>query len=227
MPLPEHARFDWYEVLLTWQFYEWVPVGERETVAAHWLATRAPKDAEVVELIRRASAQPVSFYQAQASEPGRGVLLRDLLTGTETFAVDRSLSESLPPWSVLFALLLQLEELTIFEAVGPHVFSPDWADDIVRRAEEIAGPVPWSAETSRGAATELLELFVDAVLEDSERRAMNGELEELTRAWRDAEEIAAIADDMFVSPEMHARVAGLRERADSEREEQSDRPTEA
>ena len=36
-----------------------------------------------------------------------------------------------------------------------------------------------------------------AANEDTERRAMAGELLELERAWRDAEEIAAIADGLF------------------------------
>jgi len=36
-----------------------------------------------------------------------------------------------------------------------------------------------------------------AANEDTERRAMDGELTELERAWRDAEEVAAIADGMF------------------------------
>ena len=34
--------------------------------------------------------------------------------------------------------------------------------------------------------------------EDSERRAIAGDLEELAHAWKDAEEIAAISDDMFL-----------------------------
>jgi hypothetical protein len=36
--------------------------------------------------------------------------------------------------------------------------------------------------------------------DDTERRAMEGELAELERAWREAEEIAAIADNMFLPP---------------------------
>jgi len=36
-----------------------------------------------------------------------------------------------------------------------------------------------------------------AANEDIERRAMMGELEALHAAWRDAEQIAAIADEMF------------------------------
>lgn len=38
-----------------------------------------------------------------------------------------------------------------------------------------------------------------AAHEGSERRALEGELEELERAWREAEEIAAIADDLLLS----------------------------
>lgn len=34
--------------------------------------------------------------------------------------------------------------------------------------------------------------------EETERRAMAGELEELERAWRDAEEVAAVADNLLV-----------------------------
>jgi hypothetical protein len=39
-----------------------------------------------------------------------------------------------------------------------------------------------------------------ALQEDTERRAMEGELAELEAAWRQAEEIAAIADDLLVEP---------------------------
>ena len=35
-----------------------------------------------------------------------------------------------------------------------------------------------------------------AANEDTERRAMEGELADLERAWREAEEIAAIADEL-------------------------------
>ncbi|MCA0375997.1 MAG: hypothetical protein LCH84_10055 [Gemmatimonadetes bacterium] len=47
--------------------------------------------------------------------------------------------------------------------------------------------------------TERLALEI-AMNEDAERQAMQGELEALESAWRDAEEIAAIADAMFERP---------------------------
>lgn len=48
-------------------------------------------------------------------------------------------------------------------------------------------------------ATERLALEI-AMNEDAERQAMQGELQALEEAWRDAEEIAAIADGMFLPP---------------------------
>jgi len=54
--------------------------------------------------------------------------------------------------------------------------------------------------------------FEMALHEEAERRAMQGELAELERAWRDAEEIAKIADDLLVPTSVGERLAKLRER---------------
>jgi hypothetical protein len=54
-----------------------------------------------------------------------------------------------------------------------------------------------------------------ALHEESERRAMDGELDELKRAWEEAEVIAKIADDLFLSPAVTDRVAELRARHDT------------
>ena len=51
-----------------------------------------------------------------------------------------------------------------------------------------------------------------ATHEDTERRALEGELAVLEEAWRDAEEIAKIADDMFVPEETRARLSALKAR---------------
>src|SRR6185295_4095996 len=46
--------------------------------------------------------------------------------------------------------------------------------------------------------------------EDDERRALEGELTELEQRWKDAEEIAALADNLFVSREVEVRVERLK-----------------
>jgi hypothetical protein len=52
-----------------------------------------------------------------------------------------------------------------------------------------------------------------ALQEESERRAMEGELAELERAWRDAEEIAAIADDLLTPPRVAGALEALKPRS--------------
>jgi hypothetical protein len=54
-----------------------------------------------------------------------------------------------------------------------------------------------------------------ATHEDSERRALEGELETLEDAWRVAEEIASIADDLFVTDETRARLSQLKSDAET------------
>lgn len=57
-----------------------------------------------------------------------------------------------------------------------------------------------------------IRLAVEMALhEESERRAMDGELDALERAWRDAEQIAKIADDMFVPADIAQELERLRE----------------
>jgi hypothetical protein len=51
-----------------------------------------------------------------------------------------------------------------------------------------------------------------ALHEDAERRAMEGELALLEAAWREAEEIAGIADDMFLPADVQTSLERLRER---------------
>lgn len=63
-----------------------------------------------------------------------------------------------------------------------------------------------------------------AVHEEAERRAMEGELDRLAEEWKEAEEIAAIADDLFVSADVQewideraARNRGKLPEADAQR----------
>ena len=49
-----------------------------------------------------------------------------------------------------------------------------------------------------------------AAHEETERRALEGELHLLEEAWQNAEEIAAIADDMFLPQSVDADLERLR-----------------
>ena len=78
------------------------------------------------------------------------------------------------------------------------------ATEMLERAEDVRGLFTWTAQTKL-TPSELSKIDTPirlalemAAHEDSERRALEGELHLLEAAWRDAEEIAAIADDMFL-----------------------------
>jgi hypothetical protein len=51
-----------------------------------------------------------------------------------------------------------------------------------------------------------------AVHEENERAAMEGELELFEMAWQDAEEIAAIADNLLIPADIEEHLKRLRER---------------
>lgn len=92
----------------------------------------------------------------------------------------------------------------------------DEVQKAVRALEEHRGPADFYDAALKEAAREghgytpitglprkyLVPLEM-AAHEEGERRALEGELEELERAWREAEEIAAIADDMFLPDWVH------------------------
>ncbi len=86
-----------------------------------------------------------------------------------------------------------------------------WGDDATRwkSARQHVEKLPGTLH--RLPARDRLALEM-ALHEESERRAMDGELADLEAAWRDAEEIARIADDMFVTAPVTARLTELRNR---------------
>jgi len=79
---------------------------------------------------------------------------------------------------------------------------------------DLWGSPPESAYTLPGALHGIPQEFrlalEMALHEESERRAMDGELAMLAEAWREAEEIAQIADTLFVSPAVESKLEQLR-----------------
>jgi len=53
-----------------------------------------------------------------------------------------------------------------------------------------------------------------ALHEESERRAIEGELDVLLEAWREAEEIAGISDSLLIPPEVEQQLGDLKKKAD-------------
>jgi hypothetical protein len=81
----------------------------------------------------------------------------------------------------------------------------------------------WAATADAGHPLQDLPKHVRLALEmatheESERRALDGELSVLQAAWQEAEEIAAIADDMFIDDATRQHIAELKSAEERKKE---------
>lgn len=91
------------------------------------------------------------------------------------------------------------------------------ADTMFRAAARTAARPSWIHQFgNRGMLQQLpseILLALEMIShEESERRAMEGDLRILEDAWREAEEIAGIADDMFLPDDVSKRLSEMKER---------------
>jgi hypothetical protein len=108
---------------------------------------------------------------------------------------------------------------TIEDAGGPQAF-------LERIARSSATPPEYSMRPRRGRRRSMGRFATDtglfalpkndrlalemALHEEAERRALDGELEDLERAWRDAETVAAISDDLLLPDSVRTALDKLR-----------------
>lgn len=79
-------------------------------------------------------------------------------------------------------------------------------------AEDVARKMGWGYQDVWGMPLPIRLALEMAAHEDAERRALEGEMAALERHWREAEELAAIADALPVAPAVEARLDRLRGR---------------
>lgn len=106
------------------------------------------------------------------------------------------------------------DAVQLLDQAGAVEDFPRWAAGMRRE---------WSAKANWGDMGDLNYIPAPARLalemalhEDSERRALEGELHLLEEAWRDAEEIAHIADNLLTPASISARLEALRGNSSSE-----------
>ncbi len=97
-------------------------------------------------------------------------------------------------------------------AVGRHARGADLGSQGTSRWIRKRGATPYH-KLGLFAIPKTDRLALEMALhEEAERRAMEGELEALEEAWRDAEEIAAIADSLFVPESVEDKLRKLKGR---------------
>ncbi|HET6460872.1 MAG TPA: SEC-C metal-binding domain-containing protein [Syntrophales bacterium] len=119
------------EMFIRWLLFLWIPdeylTDEEDvvypspyTIGAQFLnKKRSRLDSLSAKYLEAALADPLSFWQVEAVEPGRGIMARDLLLGRERFVEDVSSSHTLHKWDILFASTMTVDGVCVFNIVAP------------------------------------------------------------------------------------------------------------
>ena len=206
----------------------WANAGVRDMLVHGWpdtIVARVPlADGRVVGVKRRHARATVIERAADANEfalrfTGGGTT--HLVVGDEAMRVAAKL---MPTVNRFGGSTKQVQEaVSLLDEVGDplrvlHTVQKRFGGSGVEHSK-----VPWfmkseaqAIKQGRGMLKTLAprdRLALEMALhEESERRAMDGELAELEAAWREAEEIANIADNMFVLPSVEVQFEAMRQR---------------
>jgi len=101
-------------------------------VARSYMEKNASRLSELELLIlEQAASRPVSFYEVVRSDPGRGVVLRDLLIGEEMDVEEHSGSNMMRPGDLTYGQIWILPEVATLGRLAPSMIPPDKKVQIV------------------------------------------------------------------------------------------------
>lgn len=83
-------------------------------------------------ILEQAISRPVSFYEVVRSDPGRGVVLRDILIGEETEVEEHSASKMMRPGDLTYGQIWILPEVATLGRLAPHIIPPGRKVEIVK-----------------------------------------------------------------------------------------------
>ncbi len=148
-----HPEADFF---LRWFTFDWRPE-EEETLAELFLAGNGPRPgSDLRRFIEATLHTPYSFFQILGTDPGAGLTMRDILRRREVRVNEKSGSTILEPGHIMFARVVEMDEILFIMGNGSHVIPPTFLARLldVRTILEKKSPL-----TGGSAATEtLLEL---------------------------------------------------------------------
>ena len=101
-------------------------------VAQSYMEKNAKRLSELELLIlHQAISRPVSFYEIVHANPGRGVLLRDVLIGEETEVEEHTASQTMRQGDLVYGQIWILPEVATLGRLAPNAIPPDGKAEIV------------------------------------------------------------------------------------------------
>jgi len=120
--------------------FDWEPLARRRRsgkpragyVLGAYLEKHASRLSELeMRIVLQAISRPVSFYEVVRCDPGRSVVLRDILIGEETHVEEHSGSKSMRPGDLVYGQIWILPEVNTLGRLAPRMIPPDRKVEIV------------------------------------------------------------------------------------------------
>jgi len=162
-------------VFMPWFFHCWSPDPEGTSVRDQTLHGVSPTevylqrkgarlDPLLHEYLQACLDSAFSFYEIARSDPGRGLRLRDILTGAETEVAERSASQTMQAGDILFGQLADTGDLALLEACSPYAIAPIYKPQIIELRKHIASSGDATRpDLLREWDAELRELYLDII----------------------------------------------------------------
>jgi len=122
------------QIFFPYLFFDWnldqpsTPRGNRPKpgiVAQQYILAKSGKLSDLEELILTLSvAEPVSFYEVLRCDPGHGMLLRDILIGSDREVEEHKGSEHARTGDILYGQLCPLPDVTTLNRLAPLAIPP-------------------------------------------------------------------------------------------------------
>ena len=119
---PEADLFD------RWFTFNWQP-GDEQTIAELFLSEMGPRlDDGLRRFIDLVQDSAFSFLQTIETNPGNSLLMRDILRKREVQVRERSASTVLMPGQILYARVVEMDDIFFIMGCGGHVIPPTHLD---------------------------------------------------------------------------------------------------
>ena len=165
------------QVFWPWFYYDWRPdphePGTRvkpgaptdRTVAEVYLNRRHRQlDPLARRYLEACIAAPFSFHEVVACDPGKGFVLRDILSGAERHVTERQGSAHAQPGDILFAKVVAIDELAEIDGCAPVLIPPADKAPILELRAKIAGRnMPITPELLKDYDLEMFAIYHDLV----------------------------------------------------------------
>ena len=131
---PDHPEHDFF---VRWFTFNWRPTGE-EMIAEMFLSQLGSKvDIDIRRFIDATLHAPYSYFQTLDVDPGVGMTLRDILRRREFHVTEKSASTVLHKGDIVFARIVELNEIAFFMGSGSVVIPSIALDSLLALRESV------------------------------------------------------------------------------------------